>query len=92
MSYDFETTTSQSPPTPYIETSDRRDLEAIVTLLELAAIYLTTGPDSTFTKKQLIDEARRIGGDDVDLDESDVNIVLGKAGFLRKIGGKLRLK
>ena len=92
MSYDFETTTSQSPPTPHIETSDRRDLEAIVTLLELAAIYLTTGPDSTFTKRQLIDEARRIGGDDVDLDESDVNIVLGKAGFLRKIGGKLRLK
>jgi len=92
MSYDFGTAVDQSPPTPHIETADRRDLEAIVTLLELAAICLTTGPDSSFTKQQLLDEARRIGGDDIDLDENDVNIVLGKAGFLRKIGGRLRMK
>lgn len=92
MSYDFDAVTDRSPPTPHYEPSDRRDLEAIVTLLELAAICLTTGPDSTFTKKQLIDEARRIGGDGIELDESDVSIVLGKPGFLKKVGGKLRMK
>ena len=92
MSYDFDSIGDQSPPTPYIETSDRRDLEAIVTLLELAAICLTTGPNVTFTKAQLLAEARRLAGEDIELDESDVNIVLGKAGFLKKIGGKLRMK
>lgn len=92
MSYDFDTASDRSPPTPHYERSDRRDLEAIVTLLELAAICLTTGPDSAFTGKQLIDEARRIGGDDIALDESDVNIVLGKPGFLKKAAGKLRMK
>lgn len=92
MSYDFETAVDQSPPTPFIESSDRRDLEAIVTILELASICLTTGPNATFTKQQLIDEARRLSGDGIDLDESDVNIVLGKAGFLRRMGGKLRMK
>jgi hypothetical protein len=92
MSYDFDAASDRTPPTPHFERSDRRDLEAIVTLLELAAICLTTGPDSTFTKKQLIDEARRIGGDGIEVDESDVNIVLGKPGFLRKAAGGLRMK
>lgn len=92
MSYDLDAKLEASPPTPYIPTSDRRDLEAIVTLLELAAICLTTGPDATFTKKQLITEARRLGGGDIELDENDVNLVLGKPGFLKKIDGKLRMK
>lgn len=92
VSYDFDAVSDPTPPTTHFERSDRRDLEAIVTLLELAAICLTTGPDSTFTRKQLIAEARRIGGDGIDLDESDVNIVLGKPGFLKKVAGKLRMK
>lgn len=61
-------------------------------LLELGAIYLTQGPDSTFTTEELLAEARRIGGDEIVLDEKDVRIVLGKAGFLKKEGGRLRLK
>lgn len=92
MSYDFEAASDKLPPTPPIARSDRRDLEAIVTLLELAAIYLTSTPDSDFTADQLLNEARRIGGGDLPLEESDVQIVLGKAGFLRKVGSRLRLK
>jgi hypothetical protein len=92
MSYDFETALDKSPPMPQIVRSDKRDLEAIVTLLELAAIYLTHTPDSDFTVEDLFAEARRIGGDELLLEESDVRIVLGKAGFLKKVGSRLRLK
>lgn len=92
MSYDFDAASDRTPPTPHFERSHRRDLEVIVTLLELAAICLTTGPDATFTKKQLIAEARRIGGDDIDLDEDDVKNVLGRPGFLKKVDGKLAMK
>jgi hypothetical protein len=92
MSYDFESPTDHIP-TPNITPSDHRDLEAIVTLLELAAIRLTTTPQSEFTAEELIAEARRLGGYEIELDEGDIKIVLGKAGFLKKIpGGRLRLK
>lgn len=68
-----------------------RDLEAIVTLLEVAALSLTTTPGATFTIQQLIDEAIEIGGDDVSV--RDMRIVLKKANFLEKLaGGKVRLK
>ncbi|KAB2910495.1 MAG: hypothetical protein F9K40_02520 [Kofleriaceae bacterium] len=92
MSYDFETASNRAPPTPPITPSNRRDLEAIVTLLELAAICLTHAPDADFTTEQLLAEARRLGGEEIHLEENDVRIVLGKAGFLRKVGGRLRLK
>lgn len=60
------------------------DLEAIVMLLELAAISLTSSPGDTFTAEQLFDEARQLGGDEIVLDRSDVDIVLDKASFLKK--------
>lgn len=92
MSYDLEVA-ERSVRLPPIPRAEPRDLEAIVMLLELAAIYLTQGPESTFTARELIDEARVIGGDGLQLDEADVKIVLGKAGFLRKNhGGRLSLK
>jgi hypothetical protein len=92
MSYDLDTT-SDRLSTPNIVPADRRDLEAIVTLLELAAISLTATPDSTFTSEELIEEARRYGGYEIELDEGDIKIVLGKAGFLKKMGaGRFRLK
>ncbi len=70
-----------------------QDLEAIVTLLEVAALSLTDEPGATFTVDQLIHEAREIGGEEIDLDETDVKIVLQKASFVQKIsGGELRLK
>lgn len=69
-----------------------RDLETIITLLEVAALSLTTAPGATFTREQLIREAREVGGDDVDLSDEDINIVLQKQGFLERIGAELRLR
>jgi hypothetical protein len=64
-----------------------KDLEAIVTLLEIAALSLTTEPDATFTVDRLIDEARKLGGDETDLDDQDAKIVLSKASFVKKVAG-----
>ncbi len=92
MSYDSQVTerSVSFPPTPSV---DPKDLEVIVMLLELASIYLTQGPESTFTARELIDEARVIGGDDLRIEETDVKIVLGNVGFLRKEReGRLSLK
>lgn len=69
-----------------------RDLETIVTLLELAALELTPQPDATFTRQQLLDLAREIGGPEVEMDEQDLKLVLGKNSFLKKVGDKFRLK
>jgi hypothetical protein len=69
-----------------------RDLETILTILEVAALSLTKTPDATFTRKQLIKEARTIGGDEIDLREEDIMIVLQKQGFLEKVGSELRLR
>ena len=91
MSYDFDTE-SDRRPTPNITPSNGRDLEAIVTLLELAAICLTTSPESEFTTEQLIAEARQLGGEEITLDEIDIKNVLGKARFLEKEKGRLRLR
>lgn len=92
MSYDYDVA-EQAPAASPITPSSPRDLEAIVVLLELAAIYLTHGPDSTFAAEQLLAEARSIGGEEIPLEETDVQIVLGKAGFLRKVpGGRFQLK
>ncbi len=71
------------PPSP-------KDLGTIVTLLEVAALSLTTGAGTTFTLDQLIREARSIGGED--LDERDVRIVLQKASFVQKVGKEFRLR
>ena len=70
-----------------------RDLEAIVTLLEIAALSLTKSADATFTLKELIEEAKRLGGDEIEIEDKDVRIVLGKFGFLKSVGGgEYRLK
>lgn len=72
--------------------TETRDLEAIVTLLELAAITLTNSPGSTFSKEELLKCARDYSGDDVEIRDSDVDIVLEKASFLKGDKGRLRLK
>lgn len=69
-----------------------KDLEAIITLLEVAALTLTSENGDTFTLEELISEARELGGHKIDIDERDVKIVLGKQGFLVKVGSKYRLK
>jgi hypothetical protein len=74
-----------------------KDLEAIMTLLEVAAISLTVAPGAKFTLKQLIDEARKIGGEKFDLAERDARIVLDKAvlkkaNFLARVDGQYQLR
>lgn len=69
-----------------------RDLEAIVTLLEVAALSLTTEEGATFSRERLIKEARDIGGPEIDLQDEDIDIVLTKQSFLVKVGKELKLR
>jgi len=93
MSYDFEpTAASTNVELPdHAARENPKDLEAIVLILELAAIRLTEHPDATFTSAQLIKVARDLSGD-FKIEESDIKIVLGKAGFLKKVGGQLQMR
>ena len=69
-----------------------RDLETIVTVLEVAALSLTTEPGATFTREHLIEEAHKLSGDEVDLQDEDIKIVLTKQGFLRRVGKELCMR
>ena len=69
-----------------------KDLEAIITLLEVAALSLTTEPEERFTLEELVREARAIGGDEIELDDRDIKIVMEKANFIENVGGELRLR
>lgn len=92
MAYDFETATDRKAPIVTTFVPQPRDLEAIVTLLQLAAIELTPAPGTKFTAKQLLERVRELGGDEVKVDDADIKIVLGKAGFLKKSGNEFSLK
>ena len=93
MSYDLDLVPSGISHAPIVTPSDPKDLEVIMTVLELAAISLTDNPDSTFSMEQLLEKARELGGSAVRVDENDIRIVLAKAGFLKKEGGgRFRLK
>lgn len=72
--------------------TDKHDAETIITILELAAISLTTKPGQTFTRVQLIEEAKEIGGDEIVLVDEDIDIVLTKQGFLKRVGKELILR
>lgn len=94
MAYDFDT----SPASPTVvsvpdlgERKNPKDLEAIVLVLELAAIRLTDKPGSTFSAAELLAAAHDLAGTDT-IEESDIKIVLGKAGFLRKSRNRFQLK
>jgi hypothetical protein len=69
-----------------------RDLETIITLLEVAALSLTTEEGATFSREELIREAKLTGGPEIDLRDEDIDIVLQKQGFLVKVGKELRLR
>lgn len=92
MSYDIDECLSNLPPTPNIETADRQDLEAITTLLELSALELTDRPGAEFTLEQLILGARELGGQELQIEEDDIQVALDKASFLQKNGSRLSLK
>lgn len=74
------------------EPKETRDLEAIVTVLELAAITLTDSPDSTFSQEELLACAREYAGESVSIREEDIDIVMEKTSFLHSSQGKLCLK
>lgn len=72
--------------------SSPKDLGAIATLLEVAALSLTTELGKIITIDDLIREAQEIGGKDAKFDENDVKIVLHKVGFLKKVAGGYQLR
>lgn len=84
MSYDFEPGESRDPPKVSTPTPDPRDLEAIVTLLDLAAICLTPKPGTKFTIEELIAKAQEIGGDEIPLNPKDLLIVLPFMKYLKR--------
>ena len=67
--------------------AETRDLEAIVTTLEVAAIFLTPTMGATFTRERLLEEAQKLNGDEIKLREEDFRIVLKKHGFIKSAGG-----
>ncbi|TXH36742.1 MAG: hypothetical protein E6Q98_09785 [Rhodospirillaceae bacterium] len=73
-------------------TVSSKDLEAIITLLEVAALSLTTAPGDVFTLEELIQEANEMSGNRIQIEERDVLIVLGKTGFLKKVRGGYCMK
>ena len=92
MPYDFDGA-DRSPPEVTGPTPDPKDLEVIVTLLQLAALELTPEPDMSFTFEDLLKQALVIGGSEVVLDSVDVQVVFPFLGFLKKLpGGRYSLK
>ena len=68
------------------------DLETIVTVLEVAALSLTSEPGATFSREHLIEEAHKLSGEKVDLQDEDIKIVLSKQGFLKRVGKELCMR
>lgn len=87
MPYDFDHATDRGSPAWSGPVLHGSDLEAIVMLLELAAIYLTPAPGTTFTLTELLAQAREIGGEAIVLAERDAKIVVDHAKFLKKETG-----
>lgn len=92
MSYDFDAASDRSPPIVATFKPEPRDLETIVTLMQLAALELTPDKGAEFTEAQLMASMRDFAGDDCALDAADVRIVLAHASFLKKKDGRYTLK
>ena len=81
---------NQAPPKepcPY-----SRDLDTIVTTLELAALSLTTKPGATFTREKLMSKAHEFVGPEIRLRDEDVDLVIKKQGPVKRSGKKLCLR
>lgn len=76
------------------QVADGRDLESIVTLLEMAAIELTPHPDATFTRDELVSKARECGGPSITLRDTDADIVITHSAKLlkKRPSGRLALR
>lgn len=87
MVYDFEE--NGGPPRVVPRKYDSTDLEILVTVLTVAAIYLSPLPESEFTLEELLEEAKKL---DPELNDRDAIIVLGHMPALKRTGNKLRFK
>lgn len=96
MVYDFSASYEPPPDAPAELGRVKvfpRDLEAIATAIELAAITLSYEPDAVFTKAKLVETAREFAEPTADLRENDIDIVLGKLSVVEKSGeNQYRLK
>jgi hypothetical protein len=95
MPWDFQEGDDRSAPKFLgIKPADPRDLETIVTLLEVAAIFLTPKQGSSFTKEELLIQAQILGGEECRIREDDFNIVFPFCGhlFQKLPGSRLELK
>lgn len=89
VSYDFDDN-DRSPPKVADYKPQPHDLEFIVTLIQLAAIYLTNQPGDLFSYQQLFDQAKELSDDDFELEEADFKIVFDNSGkFIKKESGGL---
>jgi hypothetical protein len=61
-----------------------RDLEYIVTLIQIAAIYLTPEPGTLFTYEQIFNQAKELAGEEFPLEETDFKIVMANYPSLLK--------
>jgi hypothetical protein len=89
MAYDFDGLIDRGPPKVDAPTPHPTDLEAIVSLMTLAAIDLTPAPNTPFTFEQLFAAANDIGNPEIVLREVDVRIVLPYTRFLKKVSRNL---
>lgn len=93
MSYDQDDEVRIAPKRTPAEPVVSRDLEVIVTLMELGAIVLSPEYSATFTKEELFRETREFGGAEIILLDGDMDIVLGMGGIVQRVpGGRYRMK
>ncbi len=86
MTYDFDGCADRFPPKLEFEPMDPNDLEAIVTSLEIAAIFLSPTPGSVFTREQLFSEARNVSC--LEFSDAMMRILLpGVCGIMRRRDG-----
>ena len=95
MSYDFDGVADRSAPVltgpPYRPYP--RDLEHLVTLLQLAAVDLSPSTGSTFSRDELFTKAHEWAGGESDPPDVDLVIVLPGCRFLQRLtGGRYRLR
>ena len=96
MSYDFDVSPDLIPSKAAVHVKGTNrvkvkasptridDLEAIVLLLELAAMALSDKSTTSFTTAQLYKEACTIAGNDATIDVEDVQIIVDNATFLKR--------
>lgn len=77
-------------PAPLCHAANAR--EAISSVLEVAAIFLTEGPDSSFTEDELLAKARELAADELAFTDCDARSVLRDARFVDRDGERLRLR